>query len=124
MRSWGVASGLERFELNLIPEPKSKSQIFIGHKVSVLTHRMFSGFKSRCAMPLACKKFRALATSRTICAASISENEVCSWIRLKSCPPLILKEKKMILKFQLKLKNCSLLFQTLNKISHHLQKIQ
>lgn len=47
----GVAAGDDISVVNLMPDPRSKSQIFIGHNSSVLTQRMFSGFRSLCAIP-------------------------------------------------------------------------
>lgn len=49
--SCGVARGELSELLNLIPEPRSKSQIFTGVSWSWWTHRMFSGFRSRWAIP-------------------------------------------------------------------------
>lgn len=72
VRSCGVASGLETLDWKRMPDPKSKSQIFTGHKLSLFTHRMFSGLRSRCAMPLACMNCNAEATSLTISAAAAS----------------------------------------------------
>lgn len=46
VNSSGVADGEDK-SVKLIPDPKSKSHIFIGHSFSVDTHRIFSGFKSR-----------------------------------------------------------------------------
>lgn len=87
----GVASGLDTLDWNLIPEPKSKSHILTGQRRSSYTHKMFSGLRSRCAIPLACMNCNAEATSRMISAAAASLKYLCSWIRLKSWPPLIWK---------------------------------
>lgn len=43
----GVADGEDNSVVKLMPDPKSKSHILIGHNFSVDTHRIFSGFKSR-----------------------------------------------------------------------------
>lgn len=43
----GVADGDDNSVVKLMPDPKSKSHIFIGHSSSVETHKIFSGFKSR-----------------------------------------------------------------------------
>lgn len=80
--------------MNLIPEPRSKSQILIGVKLVLLTHRIFSGFRSRCAMPFLCRKFSPDAISLTICAASCSEKHTCCWMRVSSGPPLICAHAK------------------------------
>lgn len=89
VRSSGVADGDDNSVVNLIPEPKSKSQIFIGHNCSFETHKMFSGFRSRCAIPFLWRKSSADAISLTIWAASCSEKHTCSWIRVSNGPPLI-----------------------------------
>lgn len=47
----GVADGDDSSVVKLIPDPKSKSHILIGHSFSVETHRIFSGLRSLCAMP-------------------------------------------------------------------------
>ena len=49
--SCGVVIGVGWFGMNWMPDPRSKSHIFTGVIVSLLTQRMFSGFRSRCAMP-------------------------------------------------------------------------
>lgn len=51
VNSCGVAAGDDISVVNLMPDPRSKSHIFIGHNSSVLTQRMFSGFRSLCAIP-------------------------------------------------------------------------
>ena len=43
----GVEMGEFSWELNLIPEPRSKSHNLTGHNWSSYTQRTFSGFKSR-----------------------------------------------------------------------------
>lgn len=85
----GVADADDSSVVNLIPEPKSKSQILIGHNFSVDTHKMFSGFRSRWAMPFLCKKSNPDAISLMIWAASCSEKQTCSWILVSNGPPLI-----------------------------------
>lgn len=85
----GVADADDSSVVNLIPEPKSKSQILIGHNFSVDTQRIFSGFKSRCAMPFLCRKSNPDAISLMIWAASCSEKQTCSWILVSNGPPLI-----------------------------------
>lgn len=47
VKSSGVADGDDNSVVKLMPDPKSKSHILIGHNFSVDTHRIFSGFKSR-----------------------------------------------------------------------------
>lgn len=47
----GVATGLDSELLNLMPDPRSKSQTFIGVNLSGYTHKMFSGLRSLCAIP-------------------------------------------------------------------------
>ena len=54
------------------PLPKSKSQIFTGVSCPALTQSRFSGFRSRWAIPLLCRKLRPLAISRTTLDASSS----------------------------------------------------
>lgn len=84
VNNWGVAKGLETLDWKRIPDPRSKSHIFTGQSLSLFTHKMFSGFKSRWAMPLACIKRSADATSLTISAAAASLKYLCSWILLNS----------------------------------------
>lgn len=85
----GVAIDSETSVVKFIPEPRSKSQILMGLMRSRSTQRMFSGFKSRCAMPFLWRKFKPEAISFMICAASCSEKQMFSWIRVNSGPPLI-----------------------------------
>lgn len=51
VRSCGVARGELSELLNFMPDPRSKSQIFTGVSWSRWTQRMFSGFRSRWAIP-------------------------------------------------------------------------
>lgn len=47
-----------------MPDPRSKSHIFTGVIVSLFTQRMFSGFRSRCAMPAGRGGARSVSGSR------------------------------------------------------------
>ena len=87
--SSGVVTGVVSLLSMMIPEPKSKSQIFNGVSCPALVHSTFSGFRSRCAMPFSCRKCSALAMSRTTRLASCS---VSVWRRsmfASSVPPSI-----------------------------------
>ena len=59
--------------------------------LSVLSQRMFSGLRSRCAIPLSWRKARALATSRTTRLASRSVNLSCFWMCANSGPVQVSK---------------------------------
>lgn len=72
-----------------MPDPRSKSQILIGVSFLGSTHKIFSGFKSLWAIPRLCRKSKPEAISLIICAASFSEKQTCSWIRVSKGPPLI-----------------------------------
>lgn len=100
VKSWGVACGDETLVVNLIPEPKSKSQILIGHNLSGDTHNIFSGLRSRWAIPFLCKKSNPDAISLIIWAASCSEKQTRSWILVSSGPPIIWKRKRNIMKIK------------------------
>ena len=52
VRRAGVEIGDPSWELNLIPDPRSKSHNFTGHNWSSNTQSTFSGFKSRWAIPV------------------------------------------------------------------------
>lgn len=93
--SCGVANGLEMLDWKRMPDPKSKSQILIGQRRSSCTHKMFSGLRSLCAIPLACMNRKADAISLTISAAAASLKYLYSCILPKSCPPLIWKKWKI-----------------------------
>ena len=51
VRRAGVDIGDPSWELNLIPDPRSKSHNLTGHNWSSKTQSTFSGFKSRWAIP-------------------------------------------------------------------------
>lgn len=89
VKSSGVADGDDNSVVKLMPDPRSKSHILIGHNFSVETHRIFSGFKSRWAIPFLWRKSKPDAISLIIWAASCSEKRTYSWIRVSRGPPLI-----------------------------------
>ena len=53
-------------ELNLMPDPRSKSQSLTGHSWSSYSQRTFSGFKSRWAMPTQINAIHEYGSIRTI----------------------------------------------------------
>ena len=92
--NWGVVTGDATPELNLIPDPRSKSQSLTGQSWSSYWHRMFSGFRSRWAIPFLWRNSRAEARFLTMATASLSvKNFLQTKKTVNVCPDLVILNK-------------------------------